>query len=434
MYKRLYSFLNIHSCLTDLQFGFRANHSTSHALISITEKIRDALDNDNFACGVFIDLKKAFDTVDHNILIAKLEYYGARNISKNWFSSYLQNRSQFVTLSGYESSSRYVQVGVPQGSVLGPLLFLIYINDLNISVKNSIVHHFADDTNLLYINKSIKVISKKINYDLKGITNWLNANRISLNISKTEFIIFRKRSKPVCSESLKIKINGVRLYPSTSIKYLGILIDEHLSWKYHICELVKKLNRSNNMLSKIRHYVNSKTIRSLYFSLFSSHISYCHQIWGQNGGRYLNKIISLQRSAVRIINFMPFRSDVSRTFDRSKIPKFINLVRTSNLLFVYDCLSFNSPSSLKTFFSFNKNVHDYNTRSSETYKLTLPRFKSMKYGKNAIKYQCITEWNKSIDDLITCFKIKYVNFHHYNNIFDLNRNQFKRLILNYIGS
>ena len=188
MYKRLYSFLNIHNCLTDLQFGFRANHSTSHALISITEKIRDALDNNKFACSVFIDLKKAFDTVDHNILIAKLEYYGARNISKNWFSSYLQNRSQFVTLSGYVSSSRYVQVGVPQGSVLGPLLFLIYINDLNLSVKNSIVHHFADDTNLLYINKSMKVLSKKINYDLKGITNWLNANRISLNISKTEFI------------------------------------------------------------------------------------------------------------------------------------------------------------------------------------------------------------------------------------------------------
>ena len=279
MYSRLYSFLNIYNCLSELQFGFRTKHSTSHALISITEKIREALDTGHFACGIFIDLQKAFDTVDHDILVSKLEYYGARGVAKQWFSSYLHNRRQFVTINGFESSLKTIRFGVPQGSVLGPLLFLIYINDFNHSVKNSMVHHFADDTNLLYANKSIKVLCKKVNYDLKGLTNWLNANRISLNISKTELIIFRSTRKSIDCE-IKIKLNGKRLYPSTHINYLGVLLDEHLSWKPHINALVKKLNRSNSMLSKIRHHVNKNTIRSIYFSIFSSHINYCCQVWG----------------------------------------------------------------------------------------------------------------------------------------------------------
>ena len=239
MYSRLYSFLNIFNCLSELQFGFRNKHSTSHALISITEKIRTALDNGHFACGIFIDLQKAFDTVDHNILVSKLEYYGVRGVAQNWFSSYLQNRKQFVTINGFKSSLKNVNFGVPQGSVLGPLLFLLYINDLSFSVKNSKVHHFADDTNLLCINESLKTLCKKVNYDLKGITNWLNANRISLNVNKTEFVIFRSPRKCIDSK-LNIKLNGKRLYPSSCIKYLGVLIDEHLSWKPHMRRTNKK--------------------------------------------------------------------------------------------------------------------------------------------------------------------------------------------------
>ena len=313
MYSRLYGFLNVYNCISELQFGFRAKHSASHALVSITEKIREALDSGHFACGVFIDLQKAFDTVDHNILVSKLEYYGVRGIAKNWFTSYLNDRKQFVSINGYKSALNVIKFGVPQGSVLGPLLFLVYINDFSISVKNSIVHHFADDTNLLYINKSLKVMCKKINFDLKGITDWLNANRLSLNVDKTEFIIFRSPRK-LLDYDVNIRLNGQRLYPSSYIVYLGVLLDEHLSWKPHVNELIKKLNRSNSMLSKIRHYVDINALRSIYFSIFSSHINYCCQIWGQNGNYQLNRIQSLQRSALTIINFKPFRSHVSLFF------------------------------------------------------------------------------------------------------------------------
>ena len=184
MYKRLCAFLDYNNIIYDLQFGFRQQYSTSHALINITENIRKALDDGNIGCGVFVDLQKAFDTVDHQILLAKLNYYGIRGVSNDWFKSYLSNRNQYVSINGYESGLAAINCGVPQGSVLGPLLFLLYINDLNQAIKFCKVHHFADDTNLLCLSNSIKKLSKLVHADLKHLLNWLNANKISLNVKK----------------------------------------------------------------------------------------------------------------------------------------------------------------------------------------------------------------------------------------------------------
>ena len=184
MYKRLYTFLNKNNVIYNLQFGFRQQYSTSHALINITENIRKALDDGNISCGVFVDLQKAFDTVDHQILLAKLNHYGIRGVSNDWFKSYLSNRSQYVSINGYNSGLAAINCGVPQGSVLGPLLFLLYINDLNQAIKFCKVHHFADDTNLLCLGNSIKKLNKLVNADLKRLVNWLNANKISLNVKK----------------------------------------------------------------------------------------------------------------------------------------------------------------------------------------------------------------------------------------------------------
>ena len=161
MFSRLYKFLETFNCIYKLQFGFRGKHSTNHALISITEQIREALDNNKFAVGIFVDVQKAFDTVNHTILLRKLEYYGVRDISNEWFRSYLLDRQQYVSINGFDSKHTTVKHGVPQGSVLGLLLFLIYI-------KNSQVFQFADDTNLLHIsNNTYNRMCRKINVDLK---------------------------------------------------------------------------------------------------------------------------------------------------------------------------------------------------------------------------------------------------------------------------
>ena len=148
MYRRLYTLLNNKNIIYDLQFGFRQQYSTSHVLVNITENIRKALDDENIDCGVFADLQKAFDTVDHQILLLKLNQYGIRGVSNDWFKSYLPNRNQNVSINGYESGLVALNCGVPQRSVLGPVLFLLYINDLNQAITFCKVHDFADDTNL----------------------------------------------------------------------------------------------------------------------------------------------------------------------------------------------------------------------------------------------------------------------------------------------
>ena len=183
----MYTFLNNSNIIYNLQFGFRQQYSTSHALINITETIRKALDDGNLGCEVFVDLQKAFNTVDHQILLAKLNHYGIRGVSNDSFKSYLSNRSRYVSINEYDSGLAAINCGVPQRSVLGPLLFLLYINDLNQAIKFYKVHHFADDTNLLCLGNSIKKLNKLVNADLKRLVNWLNANKISLNVKKTKW-------------------------------------------------------------------------------------------------------------------------------------------------------------------------------------------------------------------------------------------------------
>jgi retron-type reverse transcriptase len=159
-YSKLEHFLTEHEIIYKLQFGFRKKYSTNHALLSITEQIRHYLDKGTFACGVFVDLEKAFDTVNHNILLSKLDHYGIRGRSNIWLKSYLSNRDQVVKVNDSTSSKMNINCGVPQGSILGPLLFIIYINDMNKAVENCITHHFADDTNILHADKDPKLLKK----------------------------------------------------------------------------------------------------------------------------------------------------------------------------------------------------------------------------------------------------------------------------------
>ena len=204
MYNRLYNSLEKKEIIFSLQFHFCQKYSTTRAVIHLTDKNRHGVDKGNYACGIFLDFRKAFDTVDHHILLKKLKYYGIRGISNKWFASYLSNRKQFVSINGYKSNPPDVKCGMPQGSILGTLLFLIYINHLYVAIKYSEVHHFADDTNLLNFNSCVKSINKHVNYDLKNLSNWLKANKVLLNVGETELVLFTS-SKIQLDCDLKIK-------------------------------------------------------------------------------------------------------------------------------------------------------------------------------------------------------------------------------------
>ena len=389
VFSRLYSFLTLHNCIYDLQFGFRAKHSTNHALLSLTEMIREALDNSDFACGIFIDLQKAFDTVDHQILLKKLEHYGVRGLANNWFRSYLTNRKQYVSVNGYNSTEQNMNYGVPQGSVLGPLLFLIYINDLNNAIKFCTTHHFADDTNLLFVDKSLKKIQKYVNLDLKFLCKWLKANKISLNASKTELIIFRDPRKKRTHE-LKIKIDGKRLIPSKYVKYLGVLIDCNLNWNTHEIDLHTKLSRATGMLCKIRHFVNHETLRMIYYGIFSSILMYGSQIWGQHN-RIVTKLQILQNKALIIMNFCSRGTSATPLFKSDNILKLADNIGLQNLLFAHDSLNNNLPSSLIGRLSLVNTVN--NTRNEMYHQLDRIRTRTILYGTNSIKSKSVEVWN-----------------------------------------
>ena len=253
LYKRMYSFLSNEKLIFDKQYGFRSNYSTTHALISLTERLKTYLDSGHIVAGVFIDLEKAFDTVNHKILCEKLNYYGFRGGSNQLIRSYLENRKQYVSINGFDSLTKPINCGVPQGSTLGPLLFLIYINDFRYSLQKTECGHFADDTFTTFASKNIKTIETVMNYELKLASQWMKLNKLSLNTDKTKLILFHSRYLTFNPIHLSIKLDKVKLFPVEHLKYLGMFLDNHLTWEYHINQLSKKLSQANGILPKLRH-------------------------------------------------------------------------------------------------------------------------------------------------------------------------------------
>ena len=220
------------------------------ALLSFVDKVIQAIGTGEYAVGVLLDFSKAFDTVDHDILLDKLDPYGIRGCALSWFKSYLSCRTQYVTYDGSESNRQMIKCGVPQGSILGPLLFLIYINDLCTVCKNIIPVLFADDTNLFSSGLDATGIQDGVNHDLAIITEWLKANKLSLNIKKTHYMCFSAKNK--VKPDISFKIDGEIIAEVTSSKFLGVIIDDKLNWKDHVSFVCRKVARGLGIIIKVR--------------------------------------------------------------------------------------------------------------------------------------------------------------------------------------
>ena len=397
IYTRIYSYLVKNNLIYAKQFGFRGNHSVNHAVISLTEHIRSLIDKGEYVCGIFVDLEKAFDTVHHDILCEKIKAYGLRGNVNKLLKSYLSNRKQYVSINGCDSDVKDVTCGVPQGSSLGPLLFLIYINDLRMSLSKTSCGHFADDTFILFHSKKPKTIETIINTELKEVVKWLRLNKLSLNATKTELIFFRSCKHPLNYDNISIKMNGYKLTPVDYIKYLGMYIDKFLNWNVHVKELTKKLSRANGILSKLRYNVPIEMCIQVYYAIFYSYLNIGCNIWGFTSEKNINDIQILQNKCIRIMTFAPFDSNTDQSYIDLGLLKVREVIKTNQLKIVYDFFDQKLPDDLMSLFVLSSNIHSTNQvlNSAINNLIHIPSFDTISYGRNSIKYHCARLWNET---------------------------------------
>ena len=283
-------------------------------------KISAGFDANKHTVGIFLDLSKAFDTVDHAILISKLDHYGIRGLPLVWIQNYLSNKFQYVEYNGFCSQSNKIKCSVPQGSILGPLLFLLYINDLCNTTEIGELILFADDTNLFYSHGNVSSLMSLINSELSMLNGWFQANKLSVNISKTNYIIFKARQRKKIFD-FNLKINNKEINRVNEVCFLGVILDENLSWKAHISHVAHKVSKSIGIIYRSSFYLFKSALRMLYYALVYPYLQYCITVWGSTYPTNLNRLVILQKRVIRIIDKQDFGVHTSSIFNELKIFK-----------------------------------------------------------------------------------------------------------------
>ena len=380
MYKRLISYINKMKILTPTQFGFRQKSCTSDAVIEALDNVYTSLDNRETVIAVFLDFSKAFDTVNHDILLSKLSQIGIRGRMHHWFSSYLSNRKQCVVINNISSHYKTITMGVPQGSILGPILFLLYINDMSNCYNDLKFIHFADDTTVFSTSPSYVSAVEKMNYGLTKIDEWLQANRLSLNISKTSYMIF---SDLKMLPEINLQIRGESITKVNKAKFLGIYIDQNLSFKTHTDHLRVKLSQAIGSIRRISYLLPDRIRLNLYYSLIYSHLSYGILAWGRSSVANENRIASIHKRALNVLNLSCTRHKLLNfhsIYDCTAVTKLYKVLHLQNHLYYYGKLMPLIPQ------------HNRQTRAISFKNFNTPFFRKSKSKKSFI-YQAIKTWN-----------------------------------------
>lgn len=366
IFTQLSSYFNDLKLLFDNQYGFRPKHSTEYAALELIDRIVTQMDTNDIPISIFLDLSKAFDTIDHNILLNKLKYYGLRGSTLQLLKSYLQNRKQYIEIEDIKSDILSVTIGVPQGSILGPLLFVIYINDFSQASHKFDFIMYADDTTLFSTvnsfsdNPENKNIQSSINEELSKVIEWLKINKLSLNKNKSKYMIFHMPNKR--TTTFTPKIDDVNIEKVDEFIFLGLTLDSNLNWKKHTEKVSNKCSKIIGILNRLKYVLPVQIKVLLYNSLLLSHINYCIMAWGYQG----NRVMKIQKKAMRIITLNKYNSHTEPLFKKLNLLKVEDILKLQELKFYFRYIHKNLPDYLLKWQIVPKdNIHNYDTRNTQ---------------------------------------------------------------------
>ena len=337
----LSNYLDRNNLLYEHQYGFRKNHSTLHPMIHLLNNIAEASNNKEFLLAIFCDLQKCFDVLNREILLKKMENLGVHGNSLKWFKNYFESRLQHVYIGNFASPPSSPNLGVIQGSILGPLLTSIYLNDLHLSSKKFLIFLFADDSTCTMKNSNLESLISEANIEFQKVAQWMRANRLMLHPEKTKMMIFCNRQKSInldlCNifldnndcdslpknENLIKPVECLNRRKNPNFKLLGLIMDPHLSFNCHLSHLAGKLSKSLYLLRSVKNLLPTSALLTLYYSLFHSHLYYALPAYGCAERTSLNQLFLLQKKAVRLISGSHYNSHTDPIFKKNGHPKII---------------------------------------------------------------------------------------------------------------
>lgn len=393
LYSRLDAYLASINFISSRQYGFRPQSNTLSATVDLVTKIKYNIDQKKIVLGLFIDLKKAFDTVSHSKLINKLRGIGVTGKALKMYESYLANRSQLVKINNSQSNHQPITYGIPQGSVLGPLLFLIYVNDMHEIGLHGQITLYADDTCLFYFGSSIHEMISQAQQDLDTLFEWLQSNLLTVNVQKTCYLIFKAKNKTLPQHSPLI-LNGTALQEKQDEKYLGLRLDSNLNWHVQIDYIQSKLSSLAGSLRRVVRCFPRQVRVAIYNSLVKPHLTYLIEIWGTASKTKLNELQTLQNRIIKTLFHYPYLTPTVKVYSETKLMNIKQLYTYTTCLLIRKILN----KHIQTDITFTKKSQSHKYCGRKGDHLILPMVRT-NYGKKSLTFDGVQLYNKLPPDV-----------------------------------